>query len=185
MQKIAKEIACNTITPDALDVLAEISASVPLEFTVGDRKYAETFSLVGYWQSDTAMEARQVWLSREYLDFALPENMLHESDIAGTIAADIRFYGLLKTLSATGKQIRGVMRGQALLLRLIIGMPLGLFSGYACGNVLTPLVLSITSFKDASAGNSTPLIFVFSALFSLASVFISCRKPGLRRGCRP
>jgi putative ABC transport system permease protein len=99
------------------------------------------------------------------------------SIFAISVTADIKFYGLLKTIGATGKQIGCVVRAQALAL-CAAGVPIGLLLGFVCGNVLTPLAMSMTSFADTSAANANPLIFVFAALFSLATVFISCRKPG-------
>lgn len=50
MPQTASEVACSTITLDALGVPRELGASVPLEFTVGGRHYAETFTLSGYWE---------------------------------------------------------------------------------------------------------------------------------------
>src|SRR5699024_2434258 len=42
-----------------------------------------------------------------------------------SVTNDIRFYGLLKTIGTTGKQIRRMIRRQAYLLSLI-GIPIGL-----------------------------------------------------------
>ena len=94
-----------------------------------------------------------------------------------SVTGDIRFYGLLKTIGTTGKQLRSIVRGQALCLSAF-GIPLGLIIGYFLGYSLTPALMSIS----AAAGNFTasvnPLIFIFAAVFSLITIFISCRRPG-------
>ena len=94
-----------------------------------------------------------------------------------SVTGDIRFYGLLKTIGTTGRQLRRVVRGQALLLS-IIGIPLGLLIGWLLGYALTPVVMSITNLKNELTMSANPFIFFFAAAFSLVTVFISCRKPG-------
>ncbi len=91
-----------------------------------------------------------------------------------SVAKDVRFYGLLKTVGATGKQIRVLIRRQALLISLI-GIPIGLLFGCMVGGILTPYVLG--EFNTNVVKVSLPLwVFIFSASFSLITVFISIRK---------
>jgi len=92
-----------------------------------------------------------------------------------SVAGDIRFYGLLQTVGTTSRQLRSLVRRQALLL-CVIGIPLGLLLGYAVGFFLAPVALSVTSIGRASFSTS-PLIFLFSALFSLITVLLSCSRP--------
>lgn len=94
-----------------------------------------------------------------------------------SVSNDIRFYGLLKTIGTTGRQLRRVIRQQALLLSLI-GIPLGLLIGYGVGVRLTPVVLSRLNGVVQDAVSASPLIFIGSALFALVTVMISCRRPG-------
>lgn len=93
-----------------------------------------------------------------------------------SVTNDIRFYGLLKTIGTTGKQIRRMIRRQAFLLSLF-GIPLGWIVGYAVGVMLTPIIIEQTS-SIGSFVSLNPLIFVGAAVFSLLTVRISCRKPG-------
>lgn len=93
-----------------------------------------------------------------------------------SVTGDIQFYGLLKTIGTTGKQIRAIIRRQVLWLSAI-GIPLGLFTGWFCGTVLTPVVMSIMT-SDTTVISAHPLIFIAAALFSLITVFISCYRPG-------
>ena len=94
-----------------------------------------------------------------------------------SVSKDIRFYGLLKTIGTTGRQIRRIIRQQALLLSLI-GIPLGLLVGYGVGVRLTPVILSRLNGIVQDTVSVSPLIFIGSALFALATVMISCRRPG-------
>ncbi len=93
-----------------------------------------------------------------------------------SVTNDIRFYGLLKTIGTTGKQLKRVVRQQALLLSLI-GIPIGLLLGFAIGNKLTPVIMAQLSYKNAFV-SFNPLIFIGAALFALLTVFLSCACPG-------
>ena len=97
-----------------------------------------------------------------------------------SVAGDIRFYGLLKTIGTTPRQLRRIIRTQALLLSLI-GIPIGLLLGWLLGGVLTPVITArlngVTTVVSVS-----PLLFVGSALFALVTVLISCRRPGRLAG---
>lgn len=94
---------------------------------------------------------------------------------------DINFYGLLKTIGASPKQIKNIVKGQALKLSLI-GIPIGLILGAIVSFGIVPIaMLVLLSGTKASAMSSNvsfnPAIFIASALFSLLTVIISCRKP--------
>ena len=93
-----------------------------------------------------------------------------------SVTNDIRFYGLLKTIGTTGRQLKRVIRQQALLLSCI-GIPLGLLLGFVIGNGLTPVIMAQLNYKRAFV-SFNPWIFLGAALFSLATVFLSCRRPG-------
>lgn len=95
-----------------------------------------------------------------------------------SVTGDIRFYGLLKTIGVTPRQLRRIIRQQALFLCLV-GIPAGLLLGYAVGAVLTPQVIKSTSLGEVSSTvSASPFIFIGSTLFSLTTVLLSCNKPG-------
>ena len=99
-----------------------------------------------------------------------------------SVAGDIRFYGLLKTIGVTPRQLRRMIRQQALLL-CAAGIPVGLILGYVLGSVLTPVVMAESYYGASRTVISTsPLIFVFSALFALGTVLLSCARPGRMAG---
>lgn len=92
-----------------------------------------------------------------------------------SVAKDVRLYGLLKTIGMTGKQIKYLIRRQALVLCLI-GIPLGLLLGCMAGGLLTPAIVGITSAEVVKV-SLHPWVFLFAAAFAAATVFISIRKP--------
>ena len=91
-----------------------------------------------------------------------------------SVAADIRFYGRLKTLGATKRQLKKIIYSQARRLCLV-GIPFGLVIGYFLGAVLVPFM--ITSTGGAATVALDPWIFVGPALFAAVTVRISCLKP--------
>ncbi len=93
-----------------------------------------------------------------------------------SVTNDIRFYGLLKTIGTTPRQLRRIIRQQALTLSLA-GIPLGLVVGWLIGGQLTPVIVSRLNGVVAVTSVS-PVIFIGSAVFSLVTVLLSCRKPG-------
>lgn len=96
-----------------------------------------------------------------------------------SVSRDIHFYGLLKTVGTTGRQLRKIVYRQAFLLSAV-GIPLGLLAGWLVGKFLMPVVMAGTSFAaDASAAEVTanPVIFAGGLLLSLITVWISCLKP--------
>lgn len=95
-----------------------------------------------------------------------------------SVTGDIRFYGLLKTIGVTRRQLRRIIRQQALLL-CAAGIPVGLLLGYGVGALLTPVVMARTDLgAGVSAVSTSPGIFLASALFALVTVLLSCARPG-------
>ena len=93
-----------------------------------------------------------------------------------SVTGDIRFYGLLKTIGTTPRQLGWIIRQQALTLSLA-GIPLGLIAGWFIGGRITPAIVSqLEGIVPTTSVN--PVIFIGAALFSLVTVLLSCRKPG-------
>lgn len=92
-----------------------------------------------------------------------------------SVARDIRFYGLLKTIGTTPRQLKRIVRLQAFLLSAA-GIPLGLLLGWLIGGRLVPVitaqlngVIPVVSFS--------PQLFLGAATFTLVTVMLSCRRP--------
>lgn len=94
-----------------------------------------------------------------------------------SVTADIQFYGRLKTLGTTKKQLKKLIYTQAGRL-CIIGIPIGLLLGYLLGVVLVPVLISF----QAGSVSASPVIFIGSALFAGLTVLVSCMRPAKMAG---
>ncbi|QHI72525.1 ABC transporter permease [Aminipila terrae] len=92
-----------------------------------------------------------------------------------SIVKDIQYYGLLKAVGTTSRQIRKIIGKQAGIL-CCIGIPIGLAAGFLVGKVLTPVVLSSFNLITIIIPIN-PAIFIGAAMFSAITVYISIRKP--------
>ena len=92
-----------------------------------------------------------------------------------SVAKDVKYFGLLKTIGTTSKQIKRLIRLQVLLLSLV-GIPIGLIIGKIVGVMLVPTVLSLIN-VNVMDDTVNPIIYVLSALFTLLTIFISISKP--------
>ena len=92
-----------------------------------------------------------------------------------SVIYDIQFYGLLKTIGTTGKQLKKIIFRQAFLLSAI-GIPIGLVLGFVMGNVLTPVIMNTLN-CTVCVISVQPLLFIGATVFALVTVFISCMKP--------
>ena len=93
-----------------------------------------------------------------------------------SVAGDIRFYGLLKTIGTTPRQLKRIIRHQALALCLV-GIPLGLGLGWLLGAKLTPVIIARLD-GIQNIVSVRPAIFLGAAVFSLLTVQLSCARPG-------
>jgi putative ABC transport system permease protein len=92
-----------------------------------------------------------------------------------SITKDINYYGLLKTIGSTSKQIKAIVYKQAMVLYMI-SLPIGLSLGYLLGVLLVPFVLTtlnITAYETSIHVS----IFILATLLTGITVLISCRKP--------
>lgn len=96
-----------------------------------------------------------------------------------SVIREIRYYGLLKTIGTTARQMKRILRRQALIL-CVLGTPAGLILGYFAGKVLLPVILSVGSRhgKQDIPVAPHPWIFIGAALFTVITVLLSEWKPG-------
>ena len=246
------EIATDTLVLEKLGIPVKLGEKVTLQYSVCDKKYEETFTLVGFWEGDVVMPASQAWLSKGYVNSILSEYDANDlGEMVGTInaelnfknawnletklakvitesgyalnelntgvnwaymggtkieagvvfgliaiifvivfcgylmisnvfmisvAKDVHFYGLLKTIGTTGKQIKAIITRQALRISLV-GIPIGLLLGCLVGSILTPVVIGISNITTIKISIRW-WVFVFAAVFALVTVFISIRNAG-------
>lgn len=91
-----------------------------------------------------------------------------------SIIQDIQYYGLLKTIGTTKRQIHQIIRKQALAMSAV-GIPIGALLGYGIGALIVPKVL--VSLGTSMVISINPLLFVGAAVFSLITVWLSTNKP--------
>ncbi|MCL2287550.1 MAG: ABC transporter permease [Firmicutes bacterium] len=97
-----------------------------------------------------------------FVGFLLIYNVMFVS-----VSKDVRFYGLLKTLGTTPRQLRRVVNGQVLRL-YAIGLPVGLGIAAAASLVLVPLFMG-----DHTIISFSPLIYIGGAVFTLLTTYLS------------
>lgn len=190
------EIATNRIVLAAMGLSDEIGTQVDLSFTTDTGTFTDTFTLCGVWDGDAVAYRQTILLSKEYAEDVAPvahgetDGTISESTgyifIAGylliynvfyiSIAQDIRFYGMLKTLGTTARQIRKIVYKKAVRLSLV-GIPLGLLLGWPIGRLLLPVIVDMLTDDIRVVTTVNPVIFLVSVVLSLITVFISCRKP--------
>lgn len=97
-----------------------------------------------------------------------------------SVTNDIRQYGLLRTIGTTPKQVKGLVRKQAMYL-FLIGTPIGVILGILLGKGMLPAVLQMfvaeLGEKNVVVGSLPYLpIIIGSVIFSALTVWISTRK---------
>lgn len=93
-----------------------------------------------------------------------------------SVAQDIHFYGLLKTIGATPKQIKKIILKQALMLSMY-GIPIGIIIGYGISFMFVPLALKGANISKVDISYNV-IIFMGAAFFELLTVTAACKKPG-------
>lgn len=100
-----------------------------------------------------------------------------------SISNDIRFYGLLKSIGTTHKQIQHMILQQVLCL-CAIGIPLGLSISVIASRASVSLFLSMYSqFSTADYAYSIsfhPLVFIGASIFTLITAMIGAFKPSMK-----
>ena len=97
-----------------------------------------------------------------------------------SISKDTRFYGLMKTLGTTQKQIKSLVKNQAVKFACI-GIPIGILLATAVSFGIVPFVLNEGFEQGKSMMDAEvffhPSIYILSILFSAVTVWIACNAP--------
>lgn len=102
-----------------------------------------------------------------------------------SVTKDIRFYGMLKTIGTSPKQIRKIVTMQAFRLS-VIGIPIGVLLGTLISFAAVPYALEM--FGSGGTGvmptdiSLNPFIYIGTICFALFTVAVSCRKPAKLAG---
>ncbi|OPJ61304.1 FtsX-like permease family protein [Clostridium oryzae] len=126
------------------------------------------------WAYEKAMNFKtKVLYSLGILLILVSGYLIINNTIQISLAKEIQFYGRLKTIGMTSNQIYKLLRKQVAYL-CMLGVPIGLLTGYGVGFLILPLVLNAQS--GAYTISSSPVIFLLSALFAIITVLVSSEK---------
>ncbi len=96
-----------------------------------------------------------------------------------SITENIQSYGLLKVVGTTKKQTKSILWQHALVLALI-GIPVGLITGFFVGTKLLPFLIKNTTFYYEGMLISitpTPIIGILASLLTFLTIWLSLKKP--------
>lgn len=100
-----------------------------------------------------------------------------------SITKDIRYYGQLKTIGMTSRQLKNVVYRQA-FFNSCIGIPAGLLASAGVSRLVIPGILHMVN-PSVPASQVTPVsvwIFLLAGGFALLTNFLSSRKPAKLAG---
>ncbi|GBF75913.1 hypothetical protein PA598K_04347 [Paenibacillus sp. 598K] len=93
-----------------------------------------------------------------------------------SVATDTKFYGLLKTIGMTRKQIIRMVNGQAARLAWI-GIPIGVAAGVITSLVAVPMAIEAFTLDTDVEISFHPVIYAGAVLFAWLTTMAGCRKP--------
>lgn len=94
-----------------------------------------------------------------------------------SVSRDVRFYGLLKTLGTTPKQIKRIVTGQTLRL-CMLGIPIGVVGSLLISFFFVPIFIAkLAAVSTEAVISFSPLIYVGAVCFALLTALLSAMKP--------
>jgi len=93
-----------------------------------------------------------------------------------SIASNVRFYGMLRTIGATGRQIKKVVMGQVLWLSFL-AIPIGMVFSLGVTLGLLPRVLVNSGIHTGPVIIFSPVIYIVGSLFTLLTTRIGMIVP--------
>ena len=93
-----------------------------------------------------------------------------------SVSKEVRFFGMLKTIGTTPKQIRHIVLGQVFCLCLI-GLPLGCLAGAFVSLLLVPAIISNSGIDTGTIVSFSPVIYIGAIVFSLLTAWLGAITP--------
>lgn len=93
-----------------------------------------------------------------------------------SVSRDVRFFGMLKTVGTTPKQIRRIVVGQVLQLCLV-GLPFGCLTAAGFSLLIVPAVISNSGINTGAVVSFSPFIYIGAILFSLLTAWVGAITP--------
>ncbi len=107
-----------------------------------------------------------------FTGYLLIHNVLYIS-----VSRDVRFYGLLKTLGTTPKQIKRIVFGQILWLCLV-GIPIGIILSLLISLAFVPFFISeLGAVSTEAVVSFSPFIYLGAVVFPLLTALLGAWKP--------
>ncbi len=137
----------------------------------------QTFEIVPLGQADGGPIVLAVIILAFFISFSgylLIYNILYIS-----VVKDVQFYGRLKTIGATRKQIRRIIYKQAIKISCI-GIPAGLLLGAVVSFGVVPYFLNMMYGANSDVGTKvsfSPFIFIGAAIFTFITAMVASMKP--------
>lgn len=92
-----------------------------------------------------------------------------------SIAADIRWFGVMKNIGATTFQLKKILKIQFRILS-VIGIALGSMIGYLIGALVAPRIMDMTDFSIYYKAVTPVPVIILTIVFASLTVYISSRK---------
>lgn len=143
-----------------------------IDFTEG-----QTFEIVPLEQANGGTIILAVIILAVFISFSgylLIYNILYVS-----VIKDVQFYGRLKTIGTTQRQIKRIIYKQAIRISCI-GIPIGLLLGAVVSFGIVPYFLNMMYSTNSDVGTKvsfSPFIFIGAAIFTFITVMIASMKP--------
>lgn len=137
----------------------------------------QTFEIVPSGQANGESLILAVIVLAVFISFSgylLIYNILYIS-----VVKDVQFYGRLKTIGTTKKQIRRIIYKQVIKISCI-GIPVGLLLGAVVSFGVVPYFLNMMYSTNSDVGTKvsfSPLIFIGAAMFTFITAMIASMKP--------
>lgn len=93
-----------------------------------------------------------------------------------SISKDVHFFGMLKTVGTTSKQIRHIVTGQVFRLCLI-GLPFGCLAAASVSLLLIPAIIANSGIETGAIVSFSPLIYIGAIVFSLLTAWLGAITP--------
>lgn len=122
-------------------------------------------------QTNTFIALSVIVVFLMFTGYLLIYNVLYIS-----VSRDIRFYGLLKTVGTTPKQLRRIVTGQVMRL-CVIGIPVGAIIAGLLSFVVIPMVSKMSNIETGVSVSFSPIIYISAALLAIATSYIGAVNP--------
>ena len=137
----------------------------------------QTFEIVPLGQANGGSIVWAVIILALFISFSgylLIYNILYIS-----VVKDVQFYGRLKTIGTTKKQIKRIIYKQAIKISCI-GIPIGLLLAAVVSFGIVPYFLNMMYSSNSDVGTKvsfSPYIFIGAAIFTFITIMIASMKP--------